>query len=78
MVAKKKKTRQQNRQAAHEATKKPEPGKPPMVKMELTPGEVKMIVGALIELPMKIALPLVNKMQFALQNTLTVKPEGKH
>lgn len=78
MVAKKKKrTRQMKRKAAREAAKQPEPGKPPMVKLELTVNETKIVVGALMELPMKIALPISNKVQLALQGALTVQAKRK-
>lgn len=84
MVAKKKKgkrmkskpTRQAKRKAAREKAKESEQAKPLIVKPEYTPQEAKIVVAGLMELPMKIALPVMNKTQRAISEAMTVK-KGK-
>ena len=83
MVAKQtKKSRQAKRAAARKTTKTPaaaEPGKPPMVKVELSIDEANGAVSAFNELPMKFGGPLIPAMSQiarALKAALTINPKG--
>ena len=53
------------------------PQGPPMVKPELSLQEAGIIVGGLMELPIKIALPVMTKVQMAMQAVLIIPPKQK-
>ena len=77
MVAKKKKKSRQMKRAEARKKKGEMPQGAPMVKLELSLQEARIIVGGLSELPIKIALPVMNKVQMAMQAVLLIPPKQK-
>ena len=67
-----KKTRQAKRAAERKAT----PTGAPMVRLDISVDEAKIIIGGLGELPIKVALDTLNKVGAAINAALTVKPKG--
>jgi hypothetical protein len=67
--------RRKKRKQSKPADAKPQnPARPICVRDPgLTIQDAKIIVAGLSELPFKIALPIINKMQAAITETLTVK-----